>query len=88
MRGYRKVIIAVVVIAAAAFMPLNEFQARVLEAVTWATLGSNAAIHIGGQIAQAIGKRNTGSNNGGVGSDGASGSGRYKEEGTSDTPRP
>ena len=60
MRGYRKIIIAILIVAVAAFVALNQHQAAVLIAVAWATLGSNAAINVGGQIAKAMGKRRTG----------------------------
>jgi hypothetical protein len=47
MHGLRKMMIALIVIAVAAFVPLNDAQANVLIAVAQAMLYSNAAVHIG-----------------------------------------
>lgn len=57
MQGYRKVMVALIIIGVAALVPLNAHQAEVLVAVAVATLGANAAVHVGGKIAEALGKR-------------------------------
>ena len=62
MRGFRKVLIALVIIAVAAMVPLNDAQANVLIAVAQAMLYSNAAVHVaraigGNDIAEKVRKR-------------------------------
>ena len=58
MKGYRKVIISLIIIAVAALVPLNPNQANVLIAVAVAMLTANAVSNVGGRIAEEMGKRN------------------------------
>lgn len=67
MRGYRKLLVAGVVIACATFTPLNENQADVLLGVLYATMGANAAVHVGSAISGAAAVRRDGSAGSGSG---------------------
>jgi len=61
MRGYRKLIIAAGIVLCAIAVPLNEHQADVLLGVVYATMGANAAVHVGSAISGAVGVRRDGS---------------------------
>jgi hypothetical protein len=73
LRGYRKLLLALVIVGSASFVDLSETQAGVITAVAGFMLGSNAAVHIGGSIAEAIRSRAAGSSGGSDGDSGAKG---------------
>ena len=64
MRGYRKLLIAAGIVLCAITVPLNENQADVLLGVVYATMGANAAVHVGSAISGAVGVRRDGSPSG------------------------
>lgn len=59
MHGYRKLIVALVIVGVAAVVDLNEHQAYVLAVVATAMLASNAAVHIGRSINETISRRHS-----------------------------
>lgn len=61
MRGYRKLLIAFAAILVAALVPVNEHQADIVLGVIYATMGANAAVHVGGAISGALSIRRDGS---------------------------
>ena len=62
MQGYRKLIMLLVIVSAAVFMPITDQQASVLIAVAQVTMLANAVEHIGGsRVVQEIRKRFGGS---------------------------
>lgn len=55
--GYRKLIIALVAMALAALVPLNDNQAEVIIAVSIAAIGGNIGEHLGGALREAMAAR-------------------------------
>lgn len=67
MRGYRKMIIAILLIGVTVGIELNEHQARVLIAITVSVLGSNVLVHYKDTIIEKVSgrrKRSGGSDTG------------------------
>jgi hypothetical protein len=59
MRGYRKLIMFVVLAGIASFVQLTETQADVLITLAWAGIGGNAAVHLGAAAREAVVARNS-----------------------------
>jgi hypothetical protein len=57
MQGYRKLAIALIALGGTFFVELNEHQADVIIAVACAMIFGNAALGIGGRVAEALGNR-------------------------------
>ena len=67
-QGFRKLLVALTIIAVAAAVELNQYQADVLKVVAVAMLGANAVIHGARAISDAYKSRN---GNGGAGNSGS-----------------
>jgi len=72
-KGLRKLLLALAVVGVAGTVNLSDNQAKVLISVSGLMLGSNAVVHVGRDIAKAIGNRRPDSAGGADGDTGAEG---------------
>lgn len=79
MRGYRKLIIALLAIIGAFYVPIGEYQAKVIIAVACTAIGGNAAIGSVKTIVETLGRRHNRRVDPGSGDPGDAQTGQFSE---------